>query len=379
MAKSRVLLPNLLTLRVVGAEEEDQLRHYFELLKQLISPSLRALKIYKFASWDLRQFSGVLIRKAVSKCPRLNLLWMTSPIPLTGGPLPVPLYVEDLTIHPHNVTLAVLEWIAAIPCLKTLQIGGRRSIVTRPWELDACPPSAYASLRSLTVTFLGTQSATYFWSLTLVKNLSFVRIMFRRFHSTAIPNALEFFSLLAKRSPNLTGLSLVFMHASWESSIFLFPTRLLSHLSPISLDFLEINGAQLNAEGANAFSQIAQLWPSLCTLNLRNHPATLSDLAIISASFSRLSHLSLTLAAELPPGKDNSTPPIQHFGQPLTFQTPFVFISALSVPEKDDFALYLARLWKNARCVHPRKNKAYAKFLNRLNARILDYSRVIVE
>ncbi|KAF8595513.1 hypothetical protein BDV93DRAFT_514913 [Ceratobasidium sp. AG-I] len=378
IAKSRMLLPKLATLIVWGDEEDYHSISYIDLLEQLIPPTLRSLKIYNINNSNL-QSSINLIRKAVTECPHLGLHWLTWPALPAIGPLPVPLYVEKYTIFHWDMSLDVLKWMAAMPRLKTLQLSRPHSPLNWLWGADIFPPNAFISLRSLTVTLLNMQAAARLWSSSLVSNLYFARILFSRFHADDVSDAFDFLTLLAKRSPNLTGLSLAFESCRFPSSNKWFPARLLLLLSPLSLDFLEVNGAQVQAEGVNVFSQIGQLWPSLRTLNLRNTSATLSDLTVISTSFPRLGQLSLTLVAEPPPSRDTSIPPVQHFSQPLTFQTPFLFLYKLSLSEQDDFALYLARLWKNVRCVHPRKGKEYGKFLYRLNARISKYSRQLVE
>ncbi|KAF8595996.1 hypothetical protein BDV93DRAFT_528316 [Ceratobasidium sp. AG-I] len=383
IAKSRDLLPNLVAMEVLAAGGEIQSMYYLKLLEQLVPPSLRALKIRSIDDRYLRQSYINLIRKALYKCPHLDLLWIASPLSppphAVFGSLPVSVYVENFATHAWHITSEFLQWLATMSRLKTLQLADQRSPLSRPWEVFICPPDAFTSLRSLTVTLSEMRTATRLWSTSLVNNLTFARIIVSRLQAIDIPDIFEFFTLLAQRSPNITNLSLVFMKHTSGFSPILLPTKYLSPLSPLSLDFLEINGARLNAGEANVFGQIAQLWPSLRVLKLRNSPASLSDLAVISRSFPRLSHLSLTLAIQSPPSRDIDVPPTQHFSQPLTFQTSLAFVFRLSSSEQDDFALYLARLWKNVRCVHPRKGKEYVKFLNRLNARVLDYSRQIVD
>lgn len=339
--KSRVLLPNLASLTVVGSKEGNQPIIYFEFLEQLIPTSLRALKISNVVGLIPTTFFS-LIRKAITGCPRLDLLWITSPLDfvlhLIINPPPV-LHIKNFAVHTSDVYTEILEWVAAMPQLKTLRIGDQRSSVSWFWRSEVFSAGAFTSLRSLTITLADIRNATRLWSTPLVKSLTFVRLLFLGYRSFEIRNAFGLFESIANHSPNLASLSLVFMKSSWERPVRSLPVKLLSLLSPLSLDFLEINGADFDTPAPHVFGQIGQLWPSLRTLNLRNNYVTLADLAVISRSLPRLSHLSLMLVPEYPTSRTVDVVPVQHFGQPLTLQTSLLFIYGLSASEQDEFAL----------------------------------------
>ncbi|KAF8595998.1 hypothetical protein BDV93DRAFT_514501 [Ceratobasidium sp. AG-I] len=244
------------------------------------------------------------------------------------------------------------------------------------WELEPLdlPPNAFATLRSLTVTFQHVQSGKNLWSTPLVTNLTFARVLFDNWLDGDPLEVAQFFDILARSSLNLTAFSITALVGDT-----FFPTEfsveILSNLSHLSLDSLQLNRIQLIPHNGDMFGYIAQWWPSLRALDLRDQVATFDDLAIISRSFPWLDYLYLQLESASPPGKDVTLPSVQHFSSHLTFQTHLRHVYSLPQPQQNDFALYLARLWKNVTCVHPRRYKDYKRFVARLNAQISEYSQ----
>lgn len=331
-AKAGALLPNLTSLTI--SQNGYKGSGFIELLELLISPSLSTLTLNS-VSWDrgfLRKLVG-LVKNTLSTCTNLRSLSIIrgprdlgNDIGLSSSELVVPRFLETLELHATELRPQFLGWMASMPRLRELHI-------TDPFELfvepDYFPSRSFTALRSLKATPYTIEYAVQLWSTPMVNHLTSAKITlcvdsFDSLHTYG------FFALLAANSPRLTSLSLVFL----ESRDNLFPINLLSVLSPLCLDSLEIHGAQLS--GVDVFAQIAQLWPSLSTLDVRDTVVDIGDVVRIATLFSKLRNLSLKFAPDLLE-RAIGLPP-KRPAPSLTLHSTFGFIFHLSAEKWDQFA-----------------------------------------
>ncbi|KAF8595514.1 hypothetical protein BDV93DRAFT_548772 [Ceratobasidium sp. AG-I] len=381
IARSRILLPSLSCLKVRGEAAAYQSGAFAELLAQFIQPSLRVMRLD--CAYLPSEYTNS-VRKALSVCSRLEFLSLASlynaphqieSLYLALPEFPILLCIERLNITSKDITPGVLSWLAGLPRLKRLLIEYRYpTLVWEPLSLTL-PPNSFATLKSLTVTFDSIVNAETIWSSPLVNNLTSVRVMFHFWQPCDPLEIARFFRIMARNSPNLTTFSMVALYEHVPAYFTRLPVETFSPLSSLSLSSFQLGKIQLRPNNGDSFEHIAQWWPSLRALDLRYQMITFDDLAVISRSFPWLDFLHLKLTPILPPGKDVTLPPVQHFSPHLTFQTPLWHIYSLSQPQQHNFALYLARLWKNVTCIHPCRLKDYKRFVAGLNARISEYSK----
>ncbi|CAE6357955.1 unnamed protein product [Rhizoctonia solani] len=352
-ARSHILLPNL---RKVEVHERysttTSSRACSDWLRVLIPPSLSHLDLFRNFSDDspgcIERYIDLVQDILYKTSDHLERLKMHTIEPSISQLSTVsPNDPASQILMPGALVSRALKQIVGMPRLRTLEIPELSNI-----EVPDPAASSTCRLDSLQIACGVVEPLLHIWRTPIPAHLTRLCLSTNWPSTTSAVSELhDLTSLIAAVSPHITRISFYLADIDTEHLLdILYP------LHTLQLTELIVNGAQLTEPVQQvSLRAIAEYWPLLEVLELRNIGTSFNELVSVSSYLPRLSCLLLQLPSTIPPEllSDDAIAELDiRPSQELELVSDFRCVHTFNPTETNVFAKFLSKIWRsmNIKC-----------------------------